>query len=283
MRAPHIRLALPIAWLLFVVGVAPPPTIAQEPYRILLTNDDGVRAPGLLALADALRELGQVTIVAPAENQSAKSHALTIADPIYVSELTLDGGHAAIAVTATPATCVRIGLEAVMKEPPHLVVSGINAGYNQGLGAYISGTVGAAREAAMRGVPAIAASMAREGHPEYRAAAEMVRRVALAVKKNGLPPGVFLNVNIPAGAVADLKGIRVARQSPLAGIERYVEHTAPTGRRYFWTVYQDPTGGEEGTDVWENERGYVAVTPLKVGEFESGAFEAVGRWDFAVQ
>jgi 5'-nucleotidase len=248
----------------------------QAPYRILVTNDDGVRAPGLLAVAQALQALGEVTIVAPLENQSAKSQSLSISDPIYADPVELPGGLKATGLAATPATCVKVALGALMQQSnrPHLVVSGINRGYNLGMTTYISGTVGAAREAALNGVPAIAASLAVTGHPDYGPAAEYVRRIAGMVKAKGLDRGVFMNVNIPAGATDTIKGWRLATQSLQFGLEGYVEHQAPRGRRYFWTTYEDPTGDVEGTDVWAVEHGYVAVTPLRAGEFDRGTADA---------
>lgn len=253
---------------------APLPAQPSTPYRILVTNDDGVRAPGLQAVAQALQSLGEVTIVAPQENQSAKSQALSITDPIYVDPFELPGGLKAIGLMATPATCVKVALGALMPNRPDLVVSGINRGYNLGMTTYISGTVGAAREAALEGVPAIAASMAAGGHPDYAAAAEYVRRVAELVKTQGLERGVFVNVNIPAGSLPSIKGWRLTGQSPQIGKEGYVEHQSPRSRRYFWTTYEDPTGDVEGSDVWAVEHGYVAISPLKVGELDTRTAEA---------
>jgi 5'-nucleotidase len=258
--------------LVALLGVVAAAQQSSKPYRILVTNDDGVRAPGILALAQALQPLGEVTIVAPAENQSGKGHSITIADPIYVDQVTLAGEIPAWSAVATPASCVKVALGALMAEKPDLVVSGINRGYNLAAVTYVSGTVGAAREAALDGIPAIAASLAVEGHPNYGPAAEMVRRVAEQVKARGLGPGVFLNVNIPVGSVEQLKGIQLARQSLQTGKERFEEQKTPSGRRYFWSVWNEPTGDVEGTDVWAVEHGYVAVVPLKIGEFDQDAF-----------
>lgn len=250
-----------------------------NPYRILVTNDDGVRAPGILALADALRPLGDITIVAPAENQSGKGHSISITDPIYVDAVTLPGDVKAWSAVATPASCVKVAIGALMQEKPDLVVSGINRGYNLAAVTYVSGTVGAAREAALAGIPAIAASLAVEAHPNYAPAAEMVRRVAERIKGVGLAPGVFLNVNVPAGTLDSLKGIQLARQSMQTGTERFEEQKNPSGRRYFWSVWQEPTGDAEGTDVWAVEHGFVAVVPLKIGEFDQPTFDKLkGAW-----
>jgi 5'-nucleotidase len=256
------------------LGAATGAQVAPRTFRILVTNDDGVRAPGILALVQSLRDLGDVTVVAPADNQSGKGHSITIGDPIYVDRVTIAPGLEAWSAVATPASCVKVALGALMGEKPDLVVSGINRGYNIGAVAYVSGTAGAAREAALQGIPAIAASMAVEGHPEYGAAADMVRRVAERVMAQRLEPGVFLNVNVPAGPAGSLKGLRMSRQSLLSGKERFEEQKSPTGRRYFWSVWQEPTGDAEETDVWAVEHGYVAVTPLKIGEFDAKSFGA---------
>ncbi len=264
-----------ISAILFCAGVLCASLAARpaKPYRILVTDDDGVRAPGILALAEALRPLGEVTIVAPAENQSGKGHSISITDPIYVDKIALAGDLVAWSAVATPASCVKVALGALLPEKPDLVVSGINRGYNLAAVTYVSGTVGAAREAALDGIPAIAASLAVEGHPNYGPAAEMVRRVAEQVKTRGLAPGVFLNVNVPAGALESLKGLQVSRQSRQTGTERFEEQKSPSGRRYFWSVWHEPTGDVDGTDVWAVEHGYVAVVPLKIGEFDQSTFE----------
>jgi 5'/3'-nucleotidase len=261
-------LALAIVALRGAAVDAQPP----RPYRILVTNDDGVRAAGIAALAEALKTVGEITIVAPAENQSAKSHSLTTADPIYADTVDLPGGLQATALTATPATCVKVAVLSLLSAKPDLVVSGINRGWNSGRTAYISGTVGAAREAALQGIPAIASSLDARAHPNYQAAAQATAQVAALVKNHGLDTGTFLNVNVPAGD--SVKGLRLTRQSPLVGTERFVEQRTPSNRRFFWSVYQDATSDVEGTDVWAISQGYVAVTPLKAGEFDQKTFDA---------
>jgi 5'-nucleotidase len=245
---------------------------AQAPYRILVTNDDGVRAPGILALAQALKPLGEVTVVAPADNQSAKSHSLSITDPVYVDPVVLGGGLEAFAATATPASCVKVALLALMKERPHLVVSGINRGVNVGRIAYVSGTVGAAREATLHGIPSIASSLdVTGGFSDYTAAAKATAEVAAIVKAHGLPAGVFLNVNVPAGVP---RGTRLATQSKLTGDEKWIEHTNPRGRRYFWNEFAEPTSDTDpASDVSAVAAGYVAVVPLHATEYDAAAAE----------
>lgn len=248
---------------------------SARPYRILITNDDGVQAPGLLALVETLRSIGEVTVVAPAENQNAKGHSLTMIDPIYADPVTIPGAVLAMAVVATPATCVKLAVQSLMPQRPDLVVAGINPGYNSGMVAYISGTVGAAREAVLAGIPAISISLNRTGASDYRGAAQIALEIATVVKARGLPPGTFLNVSVPAGTRQSFKGIRLTRQSGLSGVERYDERKTPSGRRYFWDVYRDadPDKAEPGTDVAATAQGFVAVTPLHVGEFDQKTFD----------
>ena len=246
------------------------PVSGQAPYRILITNDDGIRAPGLAALVEALAPLGEITIVAPSANHSGTGHAITLSDPIYI-ERTQVAGREATGLSATPATCVRVALSKLLDTKPDLVVSGVNRGSNFGLNAYISGTVAAAREAAMQGVPAIASSLDITGHPNYGPAAAATAQIVEIVKKGGLPQGVFLNVNVPAGSA--LKGLRLARQSRQMGTERFEEQKTPYGRRMFWSFFEQPTTAEPGTDVQAALDGYVAVTPLHAYEFSAEAFE----------
>ena len=217
-----------------------PPQAAPRSYRILITNDDGVRAPGILAVAQALQSLGDITIAAPAENQSGKSHSIITSDPIFVDQVTLAGGLRGYSIVATPATCVKVGVRALTTNKPDLVVSGINRGYNLGRVTYVSGTVGAAREAALMGIPAIASSLSVD-ETNYAAAAEIVRRVAEMVHQRGLDAGVLLNVNVPPGASTAIKGVRVTRQSAQTGEERFEEQRSPTGRRMFWSIWKEPT------------------------------------------
>ncbi|MCM3881081.1 MAG: 5'/3'-nucleotidase SurE [Vicinamibacterales bacterium] len=260
---------------LLLLLVAPLLSQPQQPYRILITNDDGVRAPGLVALVKALGPLGEITVVAPAENQNVKSHSLTMADPIYADDVTIPGAVLAVAVVATPATCVKLALQSLMPRRPDLVVSGINPGYNTGMVTYISGTVGAAREAALQGVPAISVSLNRTGADDFTGAAQITLEIASMVKTHGLPKGAFLNVAVPAGARQSFKGVRLTRQSALSGVERFDERKTPYGRRYFWDVYTDadPANAEAGTDVSAVSQGYVAVTPMRVGEFSDEELE----------
>jgi 5'-nucleotidase len=252
------------------------PASAQQPtYRILISNDDGVHAPGLAAVAQILQAIGNVIVIAPAANQSGKGHSITITEPIAREDLTLPNGLKAIGLTATPASTVKVALKNIVTPAPDLVVSGINRGYNLGLAAYLSGTVGAAREGAMHGVPAVAASL-QGGTTDYSHAAEAVLGVARRVKQFGLPPNTFLNVNIPAG---EPKGFAVTTQAMNAGgNESFAESKDEKGRTVYRNVYKEGGGGPQGTDMWAVEQGLVSVTPMKASEFDPSLQDQVARW-----
>jgi 5'-nucleotidase len=230
------------------------------PYRILVSNDDGVRAPGIAAVAQVLQAIGDVTIVAPAENQS---------EPVFREDLTLPNGMRAIGLTATPASTVNIAIRNIVRPKPDLVVSGINRGYNLAYSAYLAGTVGAAREGAIHGVPAIAASLSEEAAPrDFVAAAEEVLGVARRVKQYGLPAGAFLNVNIPGVPPGGYKGYMVTTQAKAkSGDESFAEMKHPSGRTIYWNVFKEGAGtAPQGTDAWAVSQGYVSVTPMRLGE-----------------
>ncbi len=238
------------------------------PYRILVTNDDGVRAPGIAAVAQILQAIGTVIIVAPSEQQSSTGHGIITRDPIFRQDLTLPNGLKAIGLTATPASSVRVAIRAILQPKPDLVVSGINRGYNLGYSGYVSGTLAAARDGAMFGVPAIAASLAVAATPGgYVAAAEEVLGVARRVKQFGLAPGTFLNVNVPPQPAGGYRGYRMTTQALAAGgDEGFVEMKDPSGRSMYWNVFKEGGAAPEGTDMWAVTQGYVSVTPMKLGE-----------------
>ena len=250
----------------------PPP-----PYVILISNDDGVRAPGLAILAQTLQAIGNVTIIGPADNQSGKGHSIIIREPIFREDLTLPNGLKAIGLTATPASAMNVALRNILKQKPDLVVTGVNPGYNLAFSGYLSGTVGAAREAAMHGVPAIASSLAEAAAPrEFVAAAEEVLGVARRVKQWGLPPNTFLNVNIPPMPQGGYKGYLVTTQALLrGGNESFAEMKHPSGRTIYWNVYTEGMKAPQGTDIWAVENGYVSVTPMKLGETDASQFETL--------
>lgn len=266
-----------IAVYLLAVSAAQSP----RPYRILISNDDGVRAPALPVLAQALRPMGDVIIVAPLENQSGVSQALTAAPPIAREDVTLTGGLSAIGLSATPATAIQIAIKNIVMPRPDLVVTGINTAYNLGASTYLSGTVGAARQAVIEGVPAVATSMAtpavaRDLVPAARQVAGVVRQV----RDHGLPSQTFLNVNIPPMPTGGYKGYQITSQAAVrAGVERFVEGRRPgTNQTVYWSVYTEGAAAPQGTDIWAVNNGYVSVTPMRVGEYDEKLAATLRMW-----
>ena len=275
---PSFRILLALALAVFAIVPAAAQRQPVPPYRILVSNDDGVRAPGIAAVAMILQAIGEVTIVAPAENHSGAGHSIITSQPIFREDLTLPNGLKAIGLTATPATTVNVAIKNILKPAPDLVVSGINRGYNIGFSGYLSGTVGAAREAALHGIPAIAASLAEAGHPrEYGAAAEEVLGVARRVKQYGIPRGTFLNVSIPSRPADGYKGYMVTAQAQQrGGDESFAETKNPrNGSLIYWNVYKEGGKAPEGTDMWAVSNGYVAVTPMKINETDASQLETL--------
>jgi len=275
---------MPRSVLVFLLLLAPlfAPARAQQrpqppPYRILISNDDGVRAPGIAIVAQTLQAIGQVIIVAPAENQSGKGHSIVTTEPVFHTDVTLPNGLKAISLTATPATTVNVAISNILNPKPDLVVSGINRGYNLGYSAYLSGTVGAARQGAMMGVPAIATSLAEAGtQRDYVFAAEEVLGVARRVKQWGLPPNTFLNVNIPVMPPDGFKGYMITAQAmQQGGTESFVETKHPSGRSIYWNQFEEGGTGPQGTDMWAVSNGYVSVTPMKIGETDPSQMDAL--------
>jgi 5'/3'-nucleotidase len=272
----RILLALGLALV-----VARPVLAAEGRPRILLANDDGISAPGLRAVYAELARLGEVTVAAPADNQSGASHGITYLDPIMVDEIDplvqVEGKQGRwFRIHARPATCVRLALTSLLPpDKPDLVVSGINKGDNAGLTLYISGTVGAAREAAFDGIPSIAASLVESPSMDYGPGAVVVGRIAAEVLKRGLPPGTFLSVNLPATAI---KGIRVVPHSLKAGENKYDRRLTPRGRLYFWNLWTEPVDPGSATDVGAITEGYVAVTPLRIDANDEAARKAIEAW-----
>ncbi len=235
--------------------------------HILVTNDDGITAPGLLALATEMRTLGEVSVLAPDHNWSASGHVKTMHRPLRVRETTLADGSKAWASDGAPSDCVALGLLGYIPQKIDLVVSGINPNANIGHDVTYSGTVTAAMEAAIGGVGGIAFSLHApedfQGRLEYTAAAKIASRVVAAVINNVPGYKVLLNVNIPYLGENEVKGFMVTRQGLRVYRDRLDERFDPRGKPYYWIGGDAPTGiPDEGTDFGALEHGYVSITPL---------------------
>ena len=253
--------------------------LSQNLPHILLTNDDGIDAPGLLAMYQALSRVGTVTVAAPATNQSLSSHGLTSGHtPIFVTTWTDEGGSVWHSITARPATCVSLALESLLSDRPDIVVSGSNHGANLGLVSYYSGTVAAAREAAFQGIPSIAVSVQAGSHMDFEAAAEFTAHLVGRYLEEKLPPKTFINVNYPALPEDQVKGEKIVSLSLEVSRSLYVKGEMPNGQGYFWQSYQPASGGEPETDLWALLEGYIAITPLQLDTTDSGSIPLLKSW-----
>jgi 5'-nucleotidase len=232
--------------------------------RLLLTNDDGVYAPGLAALHAALATEHEVTVVAPETEQSAVGHAITLADPIRVRRLGPRTGFDGWAVTGTPADCVKLALSELLPLAPELVVSGINLGANVGVNLLYSGTVSAATEAAILGLPGVAFSLGTLKNPDFTYAGAVAAHMVSLYPRLGVPTHVSLNVNVPALPAHKVKGIRFTRQSKARVGERFLRRTDPRGHIYYWQAGETMgTDGDLDTDYPALLAGYVTITPVR--------------------
>ena len=237
--------------------------------HILVTNDDGVLAPGLLALVQEMRKLGKVSILAPDRNWSGGGHVKTLDRALRVKEVRLGDGTQAFASDGAPSDCVALATLGYFKEPIDLVVSGINAGANLGHDVTYSGTVTAAMEAVIANVPGIAVSLETVeehiGDLDYDPAARIARKIVQQVIENGLSRETLLNVNVPLLPEEKIRGIKITRQGLRVYHSRLDERSDPRSRPYYWIGGDAPTGvPERGTDVGALAEGFVSITPLQL-------------------
>ncbi|HEX2697462.1 MAG TPA: 5'/3'-nucleotidase SurE [Anaerolineales bacterium] len=252
--------------------------------HILVTNDDGVQAPGLLALAQEMRKLGRVTVFAPDRNWSASGHVKTLDRPLRVRETTLADGTAAFTSDGAPSDCVALSLLG-LTDLIDMVVSGINPNANLGHDITYSGTVTAAMEAVISSVKGVAVSLdSPEGFKDpldYSTAASVARHVVEKVIADGLPEGTLLNVNVPYLKESELKGYMITRQGLRVYRDALDQRLDPRGKPYYWIGGQAPTGvAEEGTDFGALAEGYVSITPLQLDLTNYKAMDVLKKWKF---
>lgn len=253
--------------------------------RILVTNDDGIHAPGLLSLAQELRQIGNVDILAPDKNWSGGGHVKTIDRPLRIKEVVLSDGSVGFASDGAPSDCVALALLGYLPEKVDLVVSGINSSANVGHDVTYSGTVTAAMEAVIWGVPALAISLdvkaGFEGLIDYTQAAQIASQITQTVYTQRLPAGILLNVNIPHQPVERIRGIRITRQGMRVYRDRLDQRVDPRGHPYFWIGGDSPTGiPETGTDIGALDDGYVSITPLQLDLTAYPALHQMKQWEW---
>ena len=233
---------------------------------ILVTNDDGIIAPGIKALIEVMETLGEVVVVAPDSPQSAMGHAITINNTLYIDKIKLSFTDAeAYTCSGTPVDCVKMAVHEILDRKPDLCVSGVNHGSNSSINVIYSGTMSAAMEAGIEGIPAIGFSLLDYSwNADFEPIKKFIKSIAKEVLEKGLPEGIVLNVNFPKAKTEDIKGIKVARQAKATWEERFDKRTNPQGKEYYWLTgeFVNHDAGED-TDEWALANQYISVVPVQ--------------------
>jgi 5'-nucleotidase len=247
--------------------------------RILVCNDDGINAEGIYALVQELKKIAEVTVVAPDKQQSAVGHAITVNYPLRAVPFHKNNDFFGYAVEGTPADCVKLGVRFLMKERPDLVMSGINHGSNTAINIIYSGTVSAATEGMILGIPSIAVSLTAYQNLDFSYAAKFSARLALLVAEKGLPARTLLNVNIPNVPESEIRGVMITRQGISVWKDRFDVRRDPANREYFWlTGEMDVLDTDLDTDQIAVKNNYVSITPVRYDLTDRQMFQAMKAW-----
>ncbi|MBU6325125.1 MAG: 5'/3'-nucleotidase SurE [Bacteroidetes bacterium] len=247
---------------------------------ILISNDDGITAPGIRALVEVMKEIGEVLVVAPDKPQSAMGHAITINQPLRLTKVDQFPGVESYQCTGTPVDCVKLAIDKLLTRKPDLMVSGINHGSNSSINVIYSGTMSAAVEAAIDGMPAIGFSLCDyRWDADFEAAKPYVKQIALELLRNGLPYGTLLNVNLPVPE-GGIKGMKICRQAVAKWKEDFDERLDPFNRKYYWMTgrFVNMDKGED-TDEWALAHGYVSIVPTQFDLTDHSRISALNTWD----
>lgn len=247
---------------------------------ILVTNDDGIMAPGIRHLVRFMRELGDVVVVAPDKPQSGMGHAVTIETPLRLEKVTHEEGVDAYSCSGTPVDCVKLAVNQVLHRKPDLLVSGINHGSNASINVIYSGTMSAAIEGAMEDIPSIGFSLLDYSFDaDFRQGGAYVQQIASEVLKKGLPKGICFNVNIPAVKRKDMKGVRVCRQANATWEEAFDHRKDPRGKDYYWLTgrFQLHDNSNE-TDIWALENNYISLVPIQFDFTAHDLVPEIKKW-----
>lgn len=249
---------------------------------ILITNDDGVTAPGIAALVQSMKTLGHVIVVAPDSPQSGMGHAITMNKPLRMERVYVFDEIEAYQCSGTPADCVKLAVDKVMHRRPDLLVSGINHGSNSSINVIYSGTMSAAVEGAIEGINAIGFSLNDyKFDADFTAAAHYAKLIAAKVLENGLPAGTLLNVNVPQLKLDEIKGLKICRQAKAKWVEEFDERTDPHNRKYYWLTgkFVNNDHGED-TDEWAMANGFVSVVPTQFDLTAHHDIATLNTWNF---
>lgn len=248
---------------------------------ILVTNDDGITAPGIRALIAIMLEIGEVVVVAPDKPQSATGHSITINNTLYVNRISAENALITeYSCSGTPVDCVKFAVNEIFKQKPDLCVSGINHGSNSSINVIYSGTMSAAVEAGIEGIPAIGFSLLDyDWNADFDSAKSFIKKIALQTLKNGLSRGTILNVNIPKLKENEIKGIKICRQAKAVWMEKFDKRITPQGRDYYWLTgeFVNQDLGQD-TDEWALEQGYISVVPVHFDMTAHYAIQELNTW-----
>lgn len=252
--------------------------------HILVTNDDGYHAPGILKLTALMQELGDVTVVAPEEPMSGVGHAITVRNPLRLQKRSKQNGLEIWSCKGTPVDCVKLGEQIVLRKKPDLVVSGINHGSNAAVNIVYSGTMGAVLESTISGIPSIGFSICDYRHDaDFSYVDKYIKQIVREVLEKGLPEQTCLNVNIPAVNGADIKGMKVCHQANARWVEEYDERKDPANRDYYWLTGKfELLDDNPGTDEWALRQNYISVVPVHYDLTAHHAMEHIKNLDLDV-
>ena len=250
---------------------------------ILVTNDDGINAPGIRTLISVIKDIGDVIVVAPDSPQSGMGHAITINSTLHSSRITPKNSEIIeYSCSGTPADCVKLAINELMPRKPDLCVSGINHGSNSSINVIYSGTMSAAIEAGIEGVPAIGFSLLDYSwNADFSHSKDLIRKITLNALNNGIPKGVVLNVNIPAVKKSDIKGVKICRQAKAYWVEEFDKRKNPLGQEYYWLTgkFVNKDQGED-TDEWALKNNYISIVPVEFDLTAHHAIQGLNEWDF---
>ena len=255
----------------------------KEKPLILVTNDDGISAPGIRTLISVMNEIGNVVVVAPDSPQSAMGHAITINSTLQCHKIKIDDGpQIEYSCSGTPADCVKLGINEILKKKPDICVSGVNHGSNSSINVIYSGTMSAAIEASIQGVPAIGFSLLDYSwKADFSEIKNIIKNITLKSLSNGLPKGIALNVNFPKLKKKAIKGIKICNQANAYWIEKFDKRINPLGREYYWLTGEFINNDKSNeSDEWALNNGFVSIVPVKFDLTNYEVIEKIKSWNF---
>ena len=255
----------------------------QNKPLILVTNDDGISAPGIRALISVMSEIGTVVVVAPDSPQSATGHAITINDTLYINKISKENDEILeYSCSGTPVDCVKLAVNEILKRKPDLCVSGVNHGSNSSINVIYSGTMSAAVEAGIEGIPAIGFSLLDYSwNADFEPIKSYIKKITLEVLEKGLPENIFLNVNFPKLEENKIQGIKVCRQAKANWVEKFDKRQTPQGKDYYWLAgeFVNLDKGQD-TDEWALANGYISVVPVQYDLTAHHTIQQLNTWDW---